>query len=125
MRTFPVYRTPLVERYGLLAGRGAAQSENAGPWRVPSLRNVALTGPWLHNGAVTELSDVVRIMATAQLAKVIQDKEPAAPIVEWNPDTRRFSRYVPGTISEGEIADIVAFLHALSSDSLMAVANSK
>lgn len=38
-------------------------------WRVPSLRNVALTRPWLHNGSVDSLVEVVRIMAAAQLGE--------------------------------------------------------
>ena len=38
-------------------------------WRVPSLRNVALTRPWLHNGSVDSLGEVVRIMDAAQLGK--------------------------------------------------------
>ncbi|MEZ5850427.1 MAG: cytochrome c peroxidase [Hyphomicrobiaceae bacterium] len=118
MRGFPIFRTPLVDRYGLAADTGATQGDGAGLWRVPSLRNVALTGPWLHNGAVTDLREVVRLMATAQLARVIQDSGPAAAVVEWNSQSRRFSRYVPATISEVDIADIVAFLHALTSDRL-------
>jgi cytochrome c peroxidase len=36
---------------------------------VPSLRNVALTPPYFHDGSVGELSDAVRVMAKVQLGK--------------------------------------------------------
>src|SRR5690606_1088106 len=31
-------------------------------WRVPSLRNIALTAPYFHNGSVEKLDEAVRIM---------------------------------------------------------------
>lgn len=85
---------------------------------MPSLRNVALTAPYFHNGAVSDLSEAVRIMATVQLGRVIQDHGQAEPIIEWNARQRRITRSTPSTISEAEIADIVAFLHALTSERL-------
>lgn len=36
-------------------------------WRVPTWRNVALTAPYLHNGAVPTLDEAVRVMAKTQL----------------------------------------------------------
>lgn len=36
---------------------------------VPSLRNVAGTGPWFHDGSVESLEDAVRLMARHQLDK--------------------------------------------------------
>lgn len=36
-------------------------------WRVPILRNVALTAPYFHNGKVTTLPEAVRVMARTQL----------------------------------------------------------
>jgi cytochrome c peroxidase len=36
-------------------------------FKVPSLRNVAETGPWFHNGKVTTLAEAVRLMAWHQL----------------------------------------------------------
>lgn len=44
-------------------------------WRVPSLRNVAVTGPYFHNGAVESLEEAVRIMAKAQLGKKLPDED--------------------------------------------------
>ncbi|MCH2171921.1 cytochrome-c peroxidase [Myxococcota bacterium] len=36
-------------------------------WKVPSLRNIAKTGPYLHNGSVEQLDDMVAIMGRHQL----------------------------------------------------------
>jgi cytochrome c peroxidase len=36
-------------------------------FKVPSLRNVAETGPWFHNGTVTTLAEAIRLMAWHQL----------------------------------------------------------
>jgi cytochrome c peroxidase len=38
-------------------------------FRVPSLRNVALTAPYFHNGSVQTLDEAVRIMAEYQLGR--------------------------------------------------------
>lgn len=44
-------------------------------WRVPSLRNVEVTGPYLHNGAVANLEEAVRIMGRVQLGVVLEDDD--------------------------------------------------
>lgn len=36
-------------------------SEDVGKFRVPSLREVVRTGPWMHNGTFTSLADVIQI----------------------------------------------------------------
>jgi cytochrome c peroxidase len=43
------------------------REEDRHVFRVPSLRNVALTGPYLHDGSVTSLRAVVELMADVQL----------------------------------------------------------
>lgn len=58
-------------------------------FKVPSLRNIANTGPYLHNGSITTLEEVVKLMATYQL-----DKE----------------------LTDAQVADIVAFLNALTGE---------
>jgi cytochrome c peroxidase len=55
-------------------------------FKVPTLRNITLTGPYFHNGKVDTLQDAIRIMAETQLA------------VE---------------LSSDEVNDIAAFLEAL------------
>ena len=51
-------------------------------FRVPSLRNVAVTGPYLHDGSITSLAEVVHMMARHQIGKEITDAQ-AASIVTW------------------------------------------
>jgi len=58
-------------------------------WRVPILRNVALTAPYFHNGSVSTLDEAVRVMAKTQLDKTLTDEQ---------------------------VKDIVAFLNALSGE---------
>ncbi len=58
-------------------------------WRVPSLRNVALTAPYFHNGAVETLDEAVRVMAKTQLNIEMSDQD---------------------------VADIVAFLESLTGE---------
>ena len=58
-------------------------------FKVPTLRNVALTAPYFHNGAVARLDEAVRVMAKTQL----------------NQD-----------LSTEQIEDIVAFLGALTGE---------
>lgn len=44
-------------------------------FKVPSLRNVAKTGPYFHDGKTAELGEAVRLMATHQLGKTLSDSE--------------------------------------------------
>lgn len=44
-------------------------------WRIPSLQNVAITDPYFHNGSVEKLDEAVRIMAKAQLGKVLPEED--------------------------------------------------
>ncbi len=47
-------------------------------FKVPSLRNVAKTGPYFHDGSARTLDEAVRMMATYQLGKDLDDREAAA-----------------------------------------------
>jgi cytochrome c peroxidase len=58
-------------------------------FRVPTLRNIALTAPYFHTGTVPTLDLAVRVMAKTQL-----DKE----------------------LTDDQVADLVAFLNALSGE---------
>jgi cytochrome c peroxidase len=74
----------LFQRQGVFRPLAAAGPEIV---RVPSLRNIATTGPYFHDGSAPTLSDAVRQMAAAQLG--------------W-------------TLSEPEVAAIIAFLETLT-----------
>jgi cytochrome c peroxidase len=54
------------------------QEEDRFFFKVPSLRNVALTAPYLHDGRVKSLNEAVRIMARYQLGVQLQESEEAA-----------------------------------------------
>lgn len=43
--------------------------------RVPSLRNVAVTPPYFHDGSVADLGEAVQMMARAQLGRRFTDEE--------------------------------------------------
>jgi cytochrome c peroxidase len=58
-------------------------------WRVPTLRNVALTAPYFHNGEVKTLDEAVRVMGKVQLNKELEEQQ---------------------------VKDIVAFLNALTGE---------
>ena len=109
LRVFPANATPYEKQYDLLL------DGKRGSWRIASLRNVALTGPWLHNGSVDKLEEVVRIMASAQLGR-------SGKLNAWLNDDRQLGKTDRSPISDAEVADLVAFLKALSSDRLVAEA---
>lgn len=44
-------------------------------FKVPSLRNVAMTPPYFHDGSVSSLSEAVRIMAKVQLDKKLTNED--------------------------------------------------
>ncbi|MHB1619153.1 MAG: cytochrome-c peroxidase [Sulfuricella sp.] len=44
-------------------------------YKVPGLRNVALTAPYFHNGSVQTLPQAVRVMAACQLDKSLNDEQ--------------------------------------------------
>jgi cytochrome c peroxidase len=72
-------------------GRMAVTNKEADKhmWKVPTLRNIALTAPYFHNGSVKTLDEAVRVMAKVQL-----DQD----------------------LSDTQVADLTAFLHALTGE---------
>lgn len=49
-------------------------------FKVPSLRNITETAPYLHDGSVKTLEEMVKMMAEYQLAKKLTDEETASII---------------------------------------------
>jgi cytochrome c peroxidase len=119
-RIFPALTTEYDRRYELTAdsGKGAAGGKH-GVWRVPSLRNVALTAPYFHNGSVDTLEEAVRVMASAQLGHPRDGDPENGRTVIWSQQERTLKSVVQEPLSEEEVADIVAFLNALSSERLV------
>ena len=70
-----------LDKFNLLAdaGRFEATGNEAdrNVWRVPTLRNLEFTAPYLHNGTVKSLDQAVVIMAQTQLNKNLDDEQVA------------------------------------------------
>ncbi len=49
-------------------------------FRVPTLRNIEKTGPYLHDGSKTDLAEMVRFMADHQLDKRLTDRQVEAVV---------------------------------------------
>lgn len=83
--------------------------EDMGRFRVPSLRNVAVTAPYLHDGTAARLEDVIDIYARG--GRLIASG-PRAGDGALSPLK---SGFVTGfELSEAERADLVAFLESLT-----------
>jgi cytochrome c peroxidase len=52
--------------------------EDAYVFKVPTLRNVSLTPPYFHSGAVWDLATAVEIMGTSQLGAALTEDDAAA-----------------------------------------------
>ncbi|MCA9021681.1 MAG: cytochrome-c peroxidase, partial [Planctomycetaceae bacterium] len=77
---FPRYAdSKLVTRYGLAKDLGrfevTKQAEDKHQFKVPTLRNITITAPYFHNGAVNSLPEAVRLMAESELDVELSDKE--------------------------------------------------
>ena len=98
-------------------------------FRTPSLRNVALTGPWGHSGAYGSLEAVVRHhmnpVAALHDYDAGQATLPSRPdldaqdlLVQANADLRESiagaNGLAPRALTDADVADLVAFLHALT-----------
>ena len=97
----------LLGRYNDDAARSTATStrhvlreqRNFGEFRVPSLRNAALTAPYMHNGQYSSLREVVLHYSELNEERLHADGE-------------RILK--PLDLSEAEVADLVAFLESLT-----------
>lgn len=89
-----------------LGGRLKDPAEN-GKFRVPSLRNIALTPPYGHNGYFATLEEIVRFYNTAG------DGTWPAPEVAENVNRDELGEL---GLTPQEEADLVAFLKTLSND---------
>ena len=113
-RAFPTVSTPYQAQFKLSEDTGAGPAgQPRGVWRVPSLRNVALTAPYFHNGSVDSLEQAVRIMAAVQLGRT-------GPMLVWSSREQTLQRRNAEQLSDAQVDDLVAFLHALSSERLQA-----
>jgi len=81
-------------------GRGAHQPRMVRAFKTPSLRDVAVRPPYMHDGSLATLADVVKHYAAG-----------------CGTDPKRDGRLRGGFLaSDQDVADLVAFLEALTSD---------
>ena len=83
--------------------------EDMGRFRTPPLRNVAVTAPYMHDGSVATLSEVIDVFAAGGRARL--QNGVASPL--QSPLVRAF------TITAGEKADLLAFLEALTDEEFL------
>jgi cytochrome c peroxidase len=88
-------------------GRYEATLQTADRWRyrTPTLRNVAVTAPYMHDGSLATLADVVDYYITGGVPHEGQD-----------------ARIRPLTLTARERADLVAFLESLTGSNVDALA---
>ena len=65
---------PLVKAYKY-ANIGDFKGDKNGMVKTPTLRNIAQTAPYFHNGAVWSLEEAVKIMGETQLGMELNDKD--------------------------------------------------
>jgi cytochrome c peroxidase len=77
---FPTFQdNAYVSEYHLLEDNGrfdaTGKEGDKHLFKVPTLRNVALTAPYFHNGSVATLEEAVRVMAKTQLNQSLSDEQ--------------------------------------------------
>lgn len=77
---FPTYDNGYLEaQYNFKKDEGRFEvTKNEGDkhmFKVPTLRNIALTAPYFHNGKVTTLEDAIKVMAKLQLNKDVSQQQ--------------------------------------------------
>ena len=94
------YVAPSAERKPNDLGRYEVTENPADRWkyRTPSLRNVALTRPYMHDGSLSTLADVVAFYNGGGIENELLD-----PLI------------TPLGLTDQEQADLVSFLHSLTS----------
>jgi len=94
---FPTYQNGYLEaQYSLSTdlGRYDVTKNEADQhlYKVPTLRNVALTAPYFHNGKVKSLEDAVKVMAKLQLNKDLSPQQTGDLVAFLNALTGEFPK---------------------------------
>ncbi len=94
-------------------------------FRTPPLRNVALTGPWMHNGAYYRLEDAIAHHFDAAKALRQYDSKQLEPELQetYKGEEQTLERILetldplvatPGALEDNELQDLMAFLSTLT-----------
>jgi len=106
--TPPVYADFNFHNIGLEAGKAkpdigrnnvTKKPEDMSAFKTPTLRSVAISGPYFHNGSGKTLEDAVRYMASG-----------------GGSDPNKSAQLIDTKLTEQEIKQVVAFLASLTSD---------
>ena len=94
----------LYSDYGKDKGRFRIHNDSTdiGKFKVPSLRNIDLTFPYMHDGSIGSLEEVIKHYSKG-----------------GNPHVNKDARIVPFTISNDEQVDLIHFFEALTDTSYM------
>ena len=123
IKTLQAGRFNLLSRYNDERSRASAIStrhvvldpETYGAFKVPGLRNVALTAPYMHNGTLASLRDVVRHYSEIDEAKLaIAASSPHAEPNDLFTRPPRGSVLQTLNLTEAQVSDLVAFLETLT-----------
>jgi len=103
---------------GLLANPRVSDASEAGKFRVPTLRNVAVTAPYMHNGVFRELETAVRFYNRYTLTDARSQTNPETG-EPWGaaevPESVDFALLRAGQpMSELQVRAVLAFLRALT-----------
>ncbi|MFK7972625.1 MAG: cytochrome-c peroxidase [Bacteroidia bacterium] len=94
-------------------GAGSHTADQIGVFRAPSLRNVALTGPYMHDGRFANLQDVVNHYNEGVVASEHLDWRLAEPNFTDEPAAKRLG------LSQNDQTALIAFLETLTDKQLI------
>lgn len=102
--TFEAANNGLYKEYGADKGRFRIHLDSAdiGKFKIPSLRNIALTFPYMHDGSIEKLEDVIAHYSNGGKQHPLQDK-----------------RIVKFSLSSKEQNQLISFLKALTDTSYL------
>ena len=124
------YDLGLCKRPGLeqVLPQGVSAEDFCGAFKVPTLRNVEKTGPYMHNGVFANLRDVVKFYATRDTnPELWYPKNASGEVQSFNDVPAEYRKNVnteevpldrklgdPPRLTESEIDDLTAFLLTLT-----------
>lgn len=111
---FPSFDSAYTKKYKLTEDKGRYEvtkdKADMHMWKVPTLRNVALTAPYFHNGSVKTLDQAVRVMAKTQLNQELSDQEAADLVAFLNSLTGEFPEFtlprLPDTVNSSLVGSV-------------------
>ena len=105
---------PAIGRIDPGLGAVTGKAGELGQFKVPSLRNVALTAPYLHNGSIKTLKEVIELYNK-------RDLEPERWGVTNYPQTVNHENMGDLGLTDQEVDDLVALLAAFTDQNLLKI----